>query len=91
MPKVFSDVEGCNPDTVKKCIETKRNLNPLTPIYVFPGHSEPQEIGLSAFGEEGCSMANRKKNLASKVGTNTETSLPHNPSSIPPRSQTSHI
>ena len=60
MPKVYNDVPGCNPDTVKKAITTNRNLNPLDPQYKFPGHTEEIVFGLNAYGPEGSSMANLK-------------------------------
>jgi hypothetical protein len=35
-----TDIEKCNPSSLKKGIETKRATNPLMPNYQFPGHSE---------------------------------------------------
>lgn len=60
VPKVYNDVDGCAPDTVKKCIQTKRRLNPLDPDYIIPGHSEFAAAGNEAYGPEGSSMVKAK-------------------------------
>ena len=59
MPKSYNDIPGNKADTLKKCMTTDRHLNPLDPAYQFPGHSEPVEAGLAAYGAEGSSMGPR--------------------------------
>lgn len=69
MPKAYTDVPGCLPNTVKRSITTNRNLDPLNPSYVLPGHTEPNP-GIDAYGPIGSSMgmkASALHALAAKV------------------------
>jgi len=69
MPKAYGDVPGCLPNSVKRAISTARQVNPLNPTYVLPGHSEPNP-GADAYGPQGSSMgmkASALHALASKV------------------------
>ncbi|KRW99826.1 hypothetical protein PPERSA_10945 [Pseudocohnilembus persalinus] len=45
-----ADINGAQPNTVKKGIRTQRNINPLMPKYQIPGNSEQQlEFGQSRY------------------------------------------
>ena len=60
MPKAYNDCPGVSVGTLKRSIETKRQVNPLNPAYQNPGHTEPG-AGLDCFGDgfgarDGCSM-----------------------------------
>lgn len=36
----LNDIDGAHSGSLKKCPQTKRNINPLTPIYQYLGEKE---------------------------------------------------
>ena len=46
-----NDIIGAQPDSLKKCPQTKRNTHPLDPDYQFLGRTELKNIN-DAFGEK---------------------------------------
>jgi hypothetical protein len=90
MPKAFTDLEGCKTNTVKRSIQTKRNINPLDPVYKMPGHSEPADV--AAWTAEGCSMSKPMKTSnvnALNAGKDNEPAKLD--AALPPRAQTANM
>ena len=51
------DIEGSQPDTLKKAFVGKRNLNPLEPNYFYPGGAENINTMNDPYGLKNCSMS----------------------------------
>jgi hypothetical protein len=62
-----SNIHGAQADSLKKCPQTKRQTNPLTGAYQYPGHSE-------ANNDNPYSDPKKKANALTKSGTNQMTS-----------------
>lgn len=65
------DIQGSQPDTLKKAFVGKRNLNPLEPVYFYPGGTENLNTMNDPYGLKTCSMAKANFRVASAFGVNT--------------------
>jgi hypothetical protein len=71
------DIPGAQTGTLKKGMETGRQLDPLWPTYTVPGHSEPGPIyGKNINPDAAMSKYGASINSASKIGVKGELASP---------------
>ena len=62
------DIEGSQPDTLKRGLTGNRIIDPLDPSYFYPGGTENINTANDPYGLKNCSMSQANFRQASQLG-----------------------